>query len=446
MSEPSGLPRLDFAGWQALDAAAAAAELSSRAEALPEAIRVPALPPLPPREELERRFAAAAASAPLRGVPALIKDLFDLSGEPTRAGSTFLTEAQPARARPEDGAFCRALRAAGAVLAGKANMVEFAYGLTGENAHTGDCVHPLFPDRVSGGSSSGSAVAVAAGLVPLAAASDTGGSVRLPAAFCGIYGMRLTPYQAWIADAVPLAPPCDTAGWFTATAADMHITMDALLPAAGLPPPPSTGELPAEAAPKRGCYLHMPGLDADVAKACEAAAAQLAPPPRGKLRAALLQSFADAESAYNVIVSLAAWEVHQPWYAAHRERYGPATRTRLERAQSWSPEQIAAARTARDRIMRTWAEFFRDYDFLILPASPCVAPRPAEFTAEHRRRILDLTAPASLGGLPVLTLPLPLGGEYGGLTTGLQVVVENAQEPILRALLRQWEAVLAQGR
>ncbi|HZZ58517.1 MAG TPA: amidase family protein [Opitutaceae bacterium] len=446
MSAPFPVPRLDFAAWQALAPAAAAGELIARVEALPEAVRRPALPSLPPREELERRFAAAPARAPLRGVPVLVKDLFDLAGEPTRAGSTFLPEVQPARAHPEDGAFCRDLRAAGAVLAGKTHMVEFAYGLGGQNAHTGDCVHPLHPDRVSGGSSSGSAVAVAAGLVPFAAASDTGGSVRLPAAFCGIYGLRLSPYQSWIADAVPLAPPCDTAGWFTATAVDMHAAMDALLPSAGLPPVPKPRQGRAEAGPTRGCFLAMPGLDRDVARACKAAAAQLAPPPERKWRTALLESFAKAEAAYTVITSLAAWEVHRPWFEAYRERYGPATRQLVERGRNWTPEQVAAARAARDRIMRTWAEFFRDYDYLVLPAAPCVAPRRTEFTAEHRRRILELTTPASLGGLPVLTLPLPVGRGEGALSAGLQVVVENAQAPVLRSLLRQWEAVLtAQG-
>ena len=107
-------------------------------------------------------------------------------------------------------------------MAGKdADLFEFAWGLTGENAHFGDCEHPRFPGRTSGGSSSGSAEAVAAEIVPLAIGTDTGGSIRVPAAFCGIFGYRGVPGEPWITDAVQLAPSFDTAGWFTRSGADM---------------------------------------------------------------------------------------------------------------------------------------------------------------------------------------------------------------------------------
>src|ERR1019366_9194510 len=106
-------------------------------------------------------------------------------------------------------------------LAGKSQMVEFASGLTGENPHYGDCPHPRFPERLSGGSSSGSAALVAAGVVPFAIGTDTGGCIRVPAAWCGLYGFRQSPGEELIRDAFPLSPTMDTAGWFTAHAADM---------------------------------------------------------------------------------------------------------------------------------------------------------------------------------------------------------------------------------
>ena len=139
--------------------------------------------------DLARSLAVAPAGA-LAGVPYLLKDLFAVGGVPTRAGASFTPS--PLCAPKADGRMVQSLKAAGAALAGKTHLHEFAYGLTGENAHYGDVEHPAHPDRTSGGSSSGSAAAVAAGIVPFAIGTDTGGSVRVPAAFCGLYGLRLT--------------------------------------------------------------------------------------------------------------------------------------------------------------------------------------------------------------------------------------------------------------
>src|SRR5688500_4691761 len=178
---------MTFREWQELTPSAAARELHRRVAAL--------LPPVQQRaviahlfteDELATRFAAAPAGSPLARVPFLVKDLFDVGGLPTFAGSTFLPEVRPTRAH--DGAFVHAFANAGGVIAGKTHMHEFAYGITGENPNYGDCEHPHFPGRTTGGSSSGSAAAVAAGIVPLALGSDTGGSVRVPAAFCGLFG------------------------------------------------------------------------------------------------------------------------------------------------------------------------------------------------------------------------------------------------------------------
>lgn len=413
---------MTFREWQELSPERAADLIHRLAEtALSAAQRRAVIAWLCPRDELVARFRRAHRDRPLGGVPYFAKDLFDAAGTPTCAGSTFLPEVRPAG--ETDSAMIRALDAAGAVLAGKTHLHEFAYGITGENPHYGDCEHPRFPGRTTGGSSSGSAAAVAAGVVPFALGTDTGGSVRVPAAFCGLYGFRLTPGDAWISDAVALCPTFDTAGWFTANAADMQTTLAALVPAS-----------PAARVP-RGCYLELPGLDAAVASACRAAAARLAAPADPALASALLAGFAPALEAYHTHVALEAWEVHHSWANQYRDRYDPVVWQRLNRVHALTRQQLDTAPRALDAVRQVWADYFRSYDFLLLPASPTPAPTKAECTAELRTRVIGVTAPGSLGGLPVLTLPVALPD---GLTSGLQVLVREPRSPVVPWALRQF--------
>jgi aspartyl-tRNA(Asn)/glutamyl-tRNA(Gln) amidotransferase subunit A len=414
---------MTFADWQSLatDPAAAAREFLHRAATLLSPTQHRAVfAHLPTEAELITHFAATTADAPLAGVPYLAKDLFDLAGGPTFAGSTFLPEVRPEPTA--DSAFIRTVNATGAVFAGKTHLHEFAYGITGENPHYGDCEHPRFPGRTSGGSSSGSAAAVAAGIVPLALGTDTGGSIRVPAAFCGLYGFRGAPRHPWIADAFPLAPTFDTAGWFTANAVDMRIALAALV---GLG---TTQRTP------RGCYLEIPGLSPEVAAACRTAAARLAPPADTATRTELLRRFAGALDAYNIIVALEASALHAPWLAAYAERYDPAVLARLKRVEEFTPAQIAAADVMLTTVRLCWTSYFLTFDFLILPAVHHPALTKAECTLPQRSRLLSLTAPASLGGLPVLTIPVPLAN---GLSAGLQIIVNNPQSPVLSWALGQ---------
>lgn len=408
---------MTFRDWQQLDPEAAARELHTRARTqLPPAQQRAVIARLTPESELAARMhASRAAQGALAGVPYFAKDLFDAAGQPTLAGSTFLPEV---RGMPkEDGALVGALNAAGAALAGKTHMHEFAYGITGENPHYGDCEHPRFPGRTTGGSSSGSAAAVAAGIVPLALGSDTGGSVRVPAAFCGLFGFRLRPGEAWISDAFPLSPTFDTAGWFTATSEDMRIAIDALV------------GLRAAERELRGCYLELPGLDPDVAEACARAAAPLAPVAESMVAQELAHGFAPGLDAYHTTVALEAWEAHKTWAEQFRDRYDPLVWQRLNRSHGLTREQIESATITRIAIRRLWASYFQTYDFLVLPASPMPALTKTECTLENRNRVLSLTAPASHGGLPVLTIPVPL---TGGLSTGLQIIVDSSRSPVIQ--------------
>ncbi len=258
-----------IADWQALsrsDPTAAAREVSARLTRLPAA-QQKAIMAWTVDEAILPHHLASAPDAPLGGVPYVLKDLFAVKDVPTLAGSSFLGEVQPA---PQvNSSLVNALTQAGAALAGKTHLHEFAYGLTGENIHHGDVEHPHLPGRTSGGSSSGSAAAVAAGIVPFAIGTDTAGSIRVPAAFCGLYGLRLTPHHEWISDAFPFAPSFDTAGWFTAHAIDM------LMLAKVLP-----GIRTATRKP-RGCYLGFSALGQTatpaVTAACTRAAGRFAP-------------------------------------------------------------------------------------------------------------------------------------------------------------------------
>jgi Asp-tRNA(Asn)/Glu-tRNA(Gln) amidotransferase A subunit family amidase len=440
---------LPLAAWQSLTPEAAARELHQRVAALPDPLRRAAVAWLKPEPELARELelrqpgggsgssptvaGSEPGPAPLAGVPFLVKDLFDLAGVPTRAGSTFLDKVRPLPA--QDSRFVRAFSSLGAVAAGKTHLVEFASGLTGENPHYGDCPHPRFPDRLSGGSSSGSAALVAAGVAPLALGTDTGGSVRVPAAWCGLHGFRLSPGDEYIRDAFPLAPTLDTAGWFTASAADLLAVWRAFQGRASRPDEPPVGRRTGEL---RGCYLNarklVPGMDPAVATACDYAAAELAPRADAATESTLLQSWSQAVEAYANIGMSEAHAVHRNWLGPYREHYDPVIWRRFTDAGNFRAEDIARAREQLAANRAAWTEFFRTCDFLVLPAVPCAAPTKSEATVELRRNILTLTAPASLGGLPVLTLPVP---HSSGLTAGLQIVLPRVDSPVVPHLLRR---------
>ena len=409
---------MTFRDWSQLSPSAAAQEIHRRLSRLTPSEHRAIIASLPSLDELTNYFSVANRAVPLGGVPYLLKDIFDFAGLPTFAGSTFLPEVRPTPLASSKivGAFARA----GAVFAGKTHLHEFAYGVTGENPHWGDCEHPRFPGRTTGGSSSGSAAAVAAGIVPLAIGTDTGGSIRVPAAFCGLYGFRLQPGDEFIRDAFPLAPSFDTAGWFTANGADMKIALTALLQTE-----------PSEST-RRGFYLEMPGLDEDVAIACRQAARSITNDADASTHAELADAFRLSAGIYNHIVAAEAWAVHEQWAERFQADYDPAVWPRLRRGVSQPRSDYDQALHAMSVVRKTWTSFFATFDFLVMPAVPFGALTKADCTLANRCRILTLTAPASLGGLPCLTIPVPLPS---GLTGGLQIVVPDRRSAVINWVL-----------
>lgn len=382
----------------------------------------------PSVETLATSFRKANSSGGgLAGVPYLLKDLYPVRGVLMRAGSTLLPEVR--KTSESDGLLVRVLEMSGAVLAGTTHLNEFACGLTGENPHFGDVLHPRHADRLSGGSSSGSAAAVAAGLVPLAIGTDTGGSIRVPAAFCGIFGMRLTPHHPWINDAFPLSRSLDAAGWFTSTAEDMLTTLRTLI-----------GSGTSKRA-LNGVYLGFDGwvsADEDCVRAINIAGQAHAPKADRHTRDELLSGFRGSSQTYAVLQSIDAFGVHREWIDTHKSRYGSDAWNRIDRGRMWTDSEIEAAHAKLAALQLLWRKFFLTFDYLVMPATPFPALRKDACTLENRQRMLDLTSPASLGGLPVLTVPVRLGS---GLTSGLQIVVSTPISPAISMILSREQSV-----
>jgi amidase/aspartyl-tRNA(Asn)/glutamyl-tRNA(Gln) amidotransferase subunit A len=367
---------------------------------------------IPSKEQLVQAFENSIAnpSQPLAGVPYLLKDLYDVAGWETNAASHFLSEVRPIP--KTSSALARALDSAGGVFAGKTHLVEFAYGMEGSNSHFGDGVHPQFPNRISGGSSSGSVWAVAGGLVPIASGSDTGGSVRVPAAYNGLFGLRVTPKHRWSKDGCfPLSPSFDTAGWFTRTAADMALTIEALF------------------SPDSIEQTHFKGLD--LLPNYEFIDEGLSAPHRQTIDAVQPLTNAEATKAfttlpdlinpYLVISSSEAMEVHKGWHDNRKDQYDPQTWERIAKGKQWSINDLNEAFAVKNRVSKWFDEWFQEYNYIVLPASPVPAPLLGDGTA-LREAHLSLTAPASLAGLPVLTVPYFM---ESGLSGGLQIIVTD---------------------
>ncbi len=358
-------------------------------------------------------------AGPIAGAPFLVKDLYAVAGARTGAGSAFYTELAPPV--PRDAALVAHARESGAVFAGKTQLNEFAFGMTGENPHFGDCPHPAGRGLLAGGSSSGSAWAVGSGLVPWALASDTAGSIRVPSSWCGAYGVRLTPGLTDPDELLPLSPSYDTAGWIAGTADDLRAVTGVLL-----------GGVRDPAAPARVLYLSGYAADAlepAVRSACEREARR-----RGwefsAAADALFASVCDGvERDYPVLGGAEAAAVHRRLLADHASRYDPVVVARLRAGATRTEAEIGMAAARRDRVRAMFAEFFELYDALAWPCVPCVAQPAAGHDDALRASLLRLNTPVSLAGLPASSFPVAVPGT--GLTAGIQLVSADLRSLVL---------------
>jgi amidase len=373
---------------------------------------------------------------PLNGLRLAVKDLFDLAGVPTTFGNPDWARTHPV---PDTTArLVVALLAAGVHIIGKTRTVELAYGLTGENIWHGTPINPRCPDRFPGGSSCGSAAAVAGGLADLALGSDTGGSVRIPASYCGLFGIRPTQGAIDMTGAAPLAPSLDTPGWFARSADVLALAGDALLP-----PDP---------APLRGPLLRVDeawvNAAPDVARALAPVMERLRPLLGPALAVQLVPEGLPAlHLAYLAVQGREAWATLGPWVTAHNPALSPAVAGRLQVARQVTAEQAAAGEATRSMLRDRLHRLLAGGAVLVFPTSPCPAPRLSATERELqdvREATLGVTSIAGLAGLPEVTLPVAdVAVPEGRAPIGLSLVAGPGRDRALLALARDVARLLA---
>ena len=385
---------------------------------------------------VDATIAAGGDPGPLAGVPFAAKNLFDVAGVVTRAGA-IVTAGDPPATRDAD--LVAALEAAGAILVGVTNMDEFAYGFVTENAHDGATANPHDLTRIAGGSSGGSAAAVAAGLVPLALGSDTNGSIRVPAALCGIFGIRPTYGTLSLRGSYPFVHSFDTVGPFARTAGDLAQAYTVLAGAKGRA---FDGVAGVRVARLDGYFAD--GVFDDVRGAVDRVCAAL-----GTTATRTLPNAVRAREAAFVITAAEAGELHADRLRTRAAEYDIATRDRLTAGALMPANWYIRAQRFRTAFAAELRGVFAGVDVLVAPATPYVAPRIGQKTiaidgvqTEVRSNVGVFTQPINLAGVPVVTVPVIAPG---ALPAGVQLIGAAHSEPLLLALAGELERLGAVG-
>ncbi len=370
------------------------------------------------------RCTRGGGAGALAGLEWAAKDLFDVAGEVTGYGNPDWARTHPPAVA--DAPAVAAVLAAGARLLGKTKTVELAFGMTGENPWYGTPLNPRAPERFPGGSSCGSAAAVAAGLVDFALGSDTGGSVRIPASYCGLFGIRPSHGAISLAGACPLAPSLDTVGWFARDAALLSRVGSVLLPEGGAPAVAGPLLRPleawenAEAAVAEALAPALARLEATFGRACPIA---LAP-----------EGLSTLQTAFRAIQSQEVWASLGGWVTATRPALGADVAARMAVARNLPAAEAEEGRLLRRRWQARLRPLLAGGAVLVLPTSPNFAPLLTASAADVqtvRETTLRVTAIAGLAGLPEVTLP---AATAGGLPVGLSLIGGVGTDRALLAL------------
>jgi AtzE family amidohydrolase len=384
---------------------------------------------------LDTARASGRAAGPLAGVPFAVKNLFDVAGLPTLAGSKINHDRPPAAA---DATLIARLEAAGAILVGALNMGEYAYDFTGENVHDGASRNPHDTGHMTGGSSGGSGAAVAGGLVPIALGSDTNGSIRVPASFCGIFGLKPTYGRLSRARTFPFVASLDHVGPLARTTRDLALAYDAMQ--GHDPEDPVCAERPADPA--------LPSLEAGIGSLriavaggyfrrgaspeALAAVAQVAK-ALSVTREVEIPEAARARAAAFVITTSEGGALHLDRLRTRARDFEPAIRDRLISGAMVPGALVVKAQKFRRWYREQMLRLFQTVDAILAPATPFPAPRIGQQTmlldgveVPLRPNIGIFTQPISFIGLPVVAVPVPLEP----LPIGVQVIAAPWREDI----------------
>ena len=374
-----------------------------------------------------RELRAGRDRGPLHGIPIAVKDLFDVAGHVTTAGA-HAGFRPPAAAK--DSEVVGRLRAAGAVFLGKSALHEWAYGLSTNNAHFGPTRNPYNPERIPGGSSGGSAAALAAGLTILALGTDTGGSIRVPAALCGVVGLKPTYGLVSLEGVTPLSRSLDTAGPMANSVEDVFVLLEGM------------SDFRRGAVPRPKIFLageyFLEDVDPEITEKVRAAAESL-----GNTENVDLGDVRAVRDANTVILSSDAAAFHEERLNEHPDWFGTSVAERLKLGRENRGTDYARARN----VQRDWTtlltELLSDRAVLVAPTTPVpVTVIGDREGAALGREMSRLTAPFNLAGVPVLALPV---GNAGGLPVGMQVIAAPGRESLLWDLTRLYDANAALG-
>ena len=384
----------------------------------------------------------------LHGIPLALKDLYETQGIRTTAGSTFFADYIP----ESDAAVVQKLKEAGAVLLGKLNMHEIALGVTNENPHYGDCCNPWDLTRVTGGSSGGNAAALAAGLCMGALGSDTGGSIRIPSALCGVVGLKPTYGRVSLRGVIPLSWNLDHAGPMARSVQDVAILLQTI---AGYDPQDAWSvDMPV------GDYLSIPGKDlrgwrialaadgyftdeevvnGDVQSAVKQAA-QVFESLGAQVEQVAFPNAREAAMANGLMTPSDAAAFHHQRLSENPQGFGQDVLKRLQTGAAHTSTEYSQARRMQTILRCQFNEFFDEFDLLLTPTTPVTAPMRSPADAFDRPRLLTrFTAPFNLTGLPALSVPCGWSSEK--MPIGLQIVGKawgEAKVLLAGKLYEQW--------